>query len=122
MCLSGEKKGLKKTFDENIFYFDDFFLLLKIFSKKIHRLINIKKIYHTEKNIDAILHQIKPPIFWKEKDEVKKQIKLWNVKKLSIIISKINEIELSCKKNHESAINIILDFLSEVCEETNNYS
>ena len=122
MCLSGNKKSLKKTFNENIFSFEDFFLLLKIFTKKIHRLINIKKIYKTENNIDVVLHQIKPPIFWKEKDEVKKQVSLWNEKKLSLTICKMNEVELNCKKNHESATNIMLDFLSEVCEEANNYS
>ena len=122
MCLSGEKKIVKKTFDENIFSFEDFFLLLKIFSKKIHQLINIKKNSFTEKNIDIILQQVRPPIFWKERDVVKRQIKLWNEKKLNTIIIKINEVELSCKKNHESATNIMLDFLSGVCEEANNYS
>ena len=30
--------------------------------------------------------------------------------------------ELSYKKNHASAANIILDFLSGVCDEVNNYS
>ena len=96
--------------------------MLKIFSKKVHRLIKIKVINRSEKNIDQILDQIRPPIFWKEKDDVKKQIKLWNENKLNLIIKKINEIELSCKKNHELAINIMLDFLSSICDEVNNYS
>ena len=43
-------------------------------------------------------------------------------KKLNLIINKINEIELNCKKNHELATNITLDFLSTVCDEVNNYS
>ena len=51
ICLSGEKIKLKKILNENIFLLEDFFLLFKIFSKKIHRLINIKKICHTGKNI-----------------------------------------------------------------------
>ena len=61
-------------------------------------------------------------VFWKEKDDLKKQIKLWNEKKLDLTIKKINEIELLCKKNHELAINIMIDFLSSVCDEANNYS
>ena len=40
----------------------------------------------------------------------------------TLVIKKINEIELSCKKNRELAINIMLDFLSTVCDEVNNYS
>ena len=122
LCLNGDIKKLNKTFKENNFPLEDFFILLKIFSKKIHRLIKIKILNRSEKNLDQIFNQLKPPIFWKEKDDVKKQIRLWNEKKLNLIINKINNVELICKKNHELAINIMLDFLSTVCNEVNNYS
>ena len=122
LCLNGDKKNLNKKLRENNFLFEDFFILLKIFSKKVHRLLKIKILNYSEKNIDQIFNQIKPPIFWKEKEDVKKQIKLWNEKKLNLIIYKINEIELICKKNHELATNIMLDFLLTVCNEVNNYS
>ena len=122
ICLNGDKKKLNKILRENNFSFEDFLILLKIFSKKIHRLLKIKIFNRLEKNLDQIFNQIKPPIFWKEKEDVKKQVGLWNEKKLNLIIKKINEIELSCRKNHELATNIILDFLSTVCDEVNNYS
>ena len=122
MCLNGDLKRLDKTLKENNFLFEDFFILLKIFTKKIHRLLKIKILSRSEKNIDQIFNQIKPPIFWKEKEDVKKQVTLWNEKKLSLVIKKINEIELNCRKNHELATNITLDFLSTVCNEVNNYS
>ena len=122
LCLNGDIKKLNKTFKENNFPLEDFFILLKIFSKKIHRLLKIKILNHSEKNLDQIFNHLKPPIFWKEKDDVKKQIKLWNENKLNLTISKINKVELICKKNHEIAMNIMLDFLSTVCSEINNYS
>jgi len=122
ICLNGDKKKLNKILRENNFSFEDFLILLKIFSKKIHRLLKIKIFNRLEKNLDQIFNQIRPPIFWKEKEDVKKQVKLWNEKKLNLIIKKINEIELNCKKNHEISTNITLDFLSTVCNEVNNYS
>ena len=122
ICLNGDKKKLNKILRENNFSFEDFLILLKIFSKKIHRLLKIKIFNRLEKNLDQIFNQIKPPIFWKEKEDVKKQVRLWNEKKLNLIIKKINEIELNCKKNHELATNITLDFLATVCDEVNNYS
>ena len=122
ICLNGDKKRLNKTLGENNFLLDNFFILLKIFSKKIHRLLKIKILNHSENNIDQIFNQIRPSIFWKEKEDVKKQVGLWNEKKLNLVIKKINEIELNCKKNHELATNITLDFLSTVCDEANNYS
>lgn len=121
-CLNGNKKNLNKTLNENNFLIEDFFILLKIFSKKVHRLLAIKKLTLKEKNLEKVFTQIKPPIFWKEKDDVKKQINLWNEKKLSLTIKKINEVELNCKKNSSIAINIMLNFLSGICEEVNNYS
>ena len=122
ICLNGDKKKLNKILRENNFSFEDFLILLKIFSKKIHRLLKIKIFNRLEKNLDQIFNQIRPPIFWKEKEDVKKQVRLWNEKKLNLIIKKINEIELNCKKNHELSTNITLDFLSTVCDEVNNYS
>jgi DNA polymerase-3 subunit delta len=122
ICLNGDKKKLNKILRENNFSFEDFLILLKIFSKKIHRLLKIKISNRLEKNLDQIFNQIRPPIFWKEKEDVKKQVGLWNEKKLKLIIKKINEIELNCKKNHELSTNITLDFLSTVCNEVNNYS
>lgn len=122
ICLNGDKKKLNKILRENNFSFEDFLILLKIFSKKIHRLLKIKIFNRLEKNLDQIFNQIRPPIFWKEKEDVKKQVRLWNEKKLNLIIKKINEIELNCKKNHELATNITLDFLSTVCDEVSNYS
>ena len=122
ICLNGDKKKLNKILRENNFSFEDFLILLKIFSKKIHRLLKIKIFNRLEKNLDQIFNQIRPPIFWKEKEDVKKQVRLWNEKKLNLIIKKINEIELNCKKNHELSTNITLDFLATVCNEVNNYS
>ena len=122
ICLNGDKKKLRKTLNENNFSREDFFILLKIFSKKIHRLLKIKNLIRSEKNMDTALNKMKPPIFWKEKEDVKKQINLWTEKKINFTIYKINEIELSCKKNHELSINIMLDFLTGTCDEVNNYS
>tara|TARA_B100000686_G_C16746531_1_gene949769 strand:- start:783 stop:1796 length:1014 start_codon:yes stop_codon:yes gene_type:complete len=122
ICLNGDKKKLNKALNENNFLIEDFFILLKMLSKKMHRLLKIKILNRSEKSIDLIFNQIKPPIFWKEKEDVKKQIVLWNEEKLNLIIKKINEAELNCKKNHETTSHIILDFLSTVCEEANNYS
>ena len=122
ICLNGDKKKLNKTIGENSFSLEDIYILLKTFSKKVHRLLQIKILNREEKNIEQIFYQITPPIFWKEKDDVKKQILLWNEKKLNLIINKINQIELNCKKNHEISAHILLDFLCNVCDEVNSYS
>ena len=56
-------------------------LLLRILSNKIHRLLKIKE-QETNKsnNVDKLLNTCKPPIFWKEKPIVKKQLAYMEIK------------------------------------------
>ena len=53
----------------------------------------------------------KPPIFWKDKETVKHQLKNWKPNDLKKLICNINEIELVVKKNLNNSLNIITDFL-----------
>jgi|TARA_B110000438_G_scaffold75141_1_gene75255 DNA polymerase-3 subunit delta len=119
-CLSGENIKLKRMLEENNFSYEDFFILLRILNKKILRLINIKILQQNEKNTDTVLSQIKPPIFWKEKEIVKKQTNLWNLNSLNKIINRLNEVELLSKKNNEKGLIIVLDFLSDICFRSKN--
>ena len=101
LCLSGNKKKLLRTLEENNFSNEDFFILLKILNKKIHRLIKIKNLIKIEKNLEKSLNQLKPPIFWKEKEIVKKQLTLWNIKGLEKVLYKLNQLELVCFLLHK---------------------
>ena len=64
-------------------------------------------------NIESIIAAFKPPIFWKEKEIVKQQIKNWNFDNIKNLIFQINEMEFLLKKNSSNSINILSDFLIE---------
>ena len=49
-------------------------------------------------NIDQVISSFKPPIFWKEKDIVKKQAQAWSTNEVKDIIFKINDLETLVKK------------------------
>ena len=53
----------------------------------------------------------KPPIFWKEKESVKKQANTWNLSDLKNKIYEINEIETVIKNNSKNSLNILSDFI-----------
>ena len=61
-------------------------LLLRILSNKIQRLLNIKKQEDKSNNLDSLINTSKPPIFWKEKPMVKKQLSIWSLNDLKKII------------------------------------
>ena len=72
------------------------------------------------KNVDEIITNFKPIIFWKEKDMVKKQIEILSLEKLKNLLIKSNDLELSIKKNPVLSTNILTNFILEEVAETNN--
>ena len=63
------------------------------------------------KNIDEVLSSIKPPVFWKEKENVKKQAITWELEDLKKKIYEINEVETLVKTNSKNSLNLISDFI-----------
>ena len=64
-----------------------------------------------KKNIDQTIANAKPPIFWKDKDIVKKQIKSWTLNQVEKLILEISEIELLIKTNAQNSVYILSDFI-----------
>ena len=62
----------------------------------------------------------KPPIFWKDKEIVKQQIKNWSCKNIQRLIYQINEIELLIKKNSNASVIILSDFIIENSNSVSN--
>ena len=71
-------------------------------------------------NLETIISQFKPPIFWKDKDVVKQQIKAWSYTEAQDLVYEINNIELLIKKHSNNAINILSDFILEKVTQINN--
>tara|TARA_Y100000816_G_scaffold69775_1_gene46686 strand:- start:201 stop:1196 length:996 start_codon:yes stop_codon:yes gene_type:complete len=119
-CLSKNSKKTINILNENNFSFEDCILIIRSFSNKLKRLHKIQKEYQKNKNLDSIISSFKPPIFWKDKDIIKKQVSKNNLEKIENMIYKINDIELLIKKNSESAINIVSDFIINNSQQANN--
>mgnify|MGYP001167682679 CR=1 FL=1 len=108
-------KNLKKVsniLNENNYTSDDCILILRTILNKSKRLLRIKKQMDNRKNIDDILSTLKPPIFWKEKDIVKKQAQSWSTNEVKSMIYRINDIETIVKKNSANSLNFVSDFVS----------
>jgi len=70
-------------------------------------------------NLENIISSHKPPIFWKDKEIVKKQIKSWTIKKVLNLLEDINKIEILIKKNSQNAMNILFDFIIDTSKSNN---
>ena len=119
-CLAKNSKKTINILNENNYSTEDCILIIKTFLIKAKRLNKLKSQTKGNENIDQLITSFKPPIFWKDKEIIKEQVKNWTLKKVENLIYKINEIELLIKKNSSNSINILFDFIITQSNKTNN--
>ena len=76
--LVRNKKKTLTILNENNFDPDECILILRVYLSKLKRLLKIQEQIKSTNNIDNIISSYRPPIFWKEKEIVKQQIKTLN--------------------------------------------
>lgn len=109
--LSKDKKNISKILNENNYTNEDCILIIRSILIKSKRLLAILEQYEKNKNLDAIISAIRPPIFWKEKDGVKRQVNTWKLIDLKEKIYEINDMEMLIKNNTRNSLNILSNFI-----------
>ena len=109
--LSKNKKQVSKILNENNFVNEDCILILRTILNRSKRLLKLKESQRQTGNIDLTISAFKPPIFWKEKDIVKKQIQSWSDDEVKEMIYNISDIEILVKKNSNNSLNFVSDFV-----------
>ena len=120
-CLNGNIIQYKKIVSELYVNTVNYVFLLRILYNKIQKLLNIKESEINTKDVDVIINSFKPPIFWKDKPIIKKQLSIWKIEDLKKIINNINEIELSCKKNPLLSKVIFFNFFNKLCKQASKH-
>ena len=110
-CLSKNLKKVIYILNENNYSTDDSVAILRVMLAKTKRLLKLKEATKKQTSIDNIISNYKPPIFWKDKEVVKQHMKYWSLKSVNDLIFKLNEIELTVKKQTINSINILCDFI-----------
>jgi len=116
-------KNVKKTIkiiNENILNTEENILILRSFLSKLKRLKRLKINFEKSKNIEQTLSSSKPPIFWKDKIIIKQQLNMRSLSEIKILIKKINNLELTIKKNHQVSDQILNNFILENMNTTNS--
>ena len=119
-CLA---KNFKKTIfilNENNFSSDDCILITRTFLMKSKRLYNLLLKATETSSIELAISTYRPPIFWKDKQIVKRQMENWTLKKAEDLIYKTNEIELLVKKHSSNSLNILSNFIINEFNKINN--
>lgn len=110
--LAKNSKKVSNILNENNYSSDDCILIIRTILNKSKRLLKIRNEVDNNKNIDQVISTIKPPIFWKEKEIVKKQAQSWSTNEVKNIIFKINDLEALVKKNTTNSMLFVSNFIS----------
>ena len=119
-CLLKNFKTASKIINENSYSLEDAILIIRTLMSKSKRLLHLIESYDKSKDINFSINSHKPTIFWKDKNVVKNQIKIWDRKNILDIIYQINDIELLIKKNSDNSLKLLFNFLLNITRTVNN--
>ena len=119
-ALANNKLKTLNIINENNLSSEDYILILKNFLYKIKRLKKLKKNLEENKNLESVISSYKPPIFWKEKDIIKNQLKIISLKKLNALSVKVNNLEKLIKQNSKVAGILLYNFVLELLNTSSN--
>ena len=109
--LLKNKKKISKILNENNYSNDDCILILRTISSKSKRLLKILNEKKDKANIDSIITNYKPPIFWKDKETIKRQANNWDILDLKNKIFNLNDLEFLIKSQPSNSLKLISDYI-----------
>ena len=120
LSLSKNRAQTLRTLNENIFTPEDSIIVIRSFLTKSKRLLRLAGELEKIKNIEQVISMSKPPIFWKDKEIIKKQLTIWKKNDVIKLIKNINNVELLLKKNSNASVNILHNFIIEQTSRVSN--
>ena len=110
--LAKNSKKVSNILNENNYSSEDCILIIRTILNKSKRLLKIRTEIDNNSNIDQVISSFKPPIFWKEKDIIKKQAQSWSTDQVKEMMFKINDLEALVKKNTSNPMLFVSNFVS----------
>ena len=111
--LTQNKVKLKTILNDNIIVQEDCIIIIRTFIGKIKRLIKLIEAYNKNTDLENSVNSFKPPIFWKEKEIIKKQILTWPKDKIKKLLYEVNNLELLIKSESNISEYLLVNFLLE---------
>lgn len=118
-ALSGDKIKTNKLLSDTVMDADRNVYYLAIINKSLKKLSDTSTIAE-QISIDEAINIIRPPIFWKEKPILKRQLLKWDSKKIKQVQEETYNLELKIKSNAQADKNLLIKkLLIDICELAN---
>ncbi len=113
----GNRKDTNKLLSDTILEKEKNILYLNSINKRLEKLLQIN---NNNSNIEKAVSNLKPPVFWKDKPNLISQAKVWDQKKIKLIMKDTYNLEIKIKSNSSIDKHILIKkLLIDVCELAN---
>ena len=110
-CSNGNPRNALTTF-ENIYDNQSTSItLIRMFVNHFKLIEKILLLSDNKKNLIHVIENFKPPIFFKKKNFIIFQCKIWNLKLINVLLARLIELEVKCKLNHIVEKNLLSQFI-----------
>jgi len=116
-ALKGDKLKTNKLLSDTIVDTESNIFYLNSINQRLNKLLEVKK---NTNDLEKIIDEIKPPIFWKDKPDFIAQAKKWNKDKIKLILNKTYKLEIQIKSNSIIDKNILMKkLIIDLCNTAN---
>ncbi len=115
--LSKNSPKISQIINESNYKTEDGIIILRTFLQKAKRLLKLYEAKKENENFDDLINNYKPPIFWKDKPVVRRQLENWSKFKIKNLILNINKTEIFIKKNSSISLILAFNFVYEATEK-----
>ena len=97
--------------EKNIYY-------LNMINQRLNKLNDVHSI--NSENLEIAVNSLKPPIFWKDKDNFIAQAKKWDKRKIKKILNETYNLELRLKSNTSTKNILFKKLIIDICNMANS--
>ena len=118
-ALIGNKITTNRLLNDTLIEPDKGVYYLNVINQRLNKLKEINNIKGSN-SLEEKIKNLRPPIFWKDKNAFVNQAKLWNSAKINNMLKETYELEIRFKSNSNINNNVIIKkLILDICECAN---
>ena len=120
-AMNGNKINTNRLLGDTIFETENNIYYLNMINLRINKLNEIQNMKQNGTNIETIISNLKPPIFWKDKPKLIEQSRKWNKNKIQDALKKTYDIELKIKSSSSIRKDLLIkNLIVDLCNTANS--
>jgi len=120
-ALNGNKTNTNRLLADTIFEVENNIYYLNSINQRINKLNEIENMKQKNSNIESLISNLKPPVFWKDKPILIGQSRKWNKNKIQAALKKTYDAEIEIKSNSSIRKDLLIkNLIIDLCATANS--